>query len=125
MEAFRLVDAPMLEARRSRAAALAGSEDAEGLAERAAAGERLTDEELAALLLSPRISTEALLAIFKQRMATYHLAERLVVFATRVANHVARDVAAQGAPGAYALIWLCARRAFVQDANTKPHQPTA
>ena len=46
-------------------------------------------------------------------------------FATRVANHVAQDVAAQGAPGAYALIWLCARRAFVQDANTKPHQPTA
>ncbi|TMB57169.1 MAG: hypothetical protein E6J56_05210 [Deltaproteobacteria bacterium] len=67
MEAFRLVGAPMLEARRSRAAALAGSEDAEGLAERAAAGERLTDEELAALLLSPRISTEALLAIARGR----------------------------------------------------------
>src|SRR5205809_274162 len=67
MEAFRLDDAPMLEARRSRAAALAGSEDAEGLAERAAAGERLTDEELAALLLSPRISTEALLAIARGR----------------------------------------------------------
>src|SRR5438046_5126434 len=67
MEAFRLDDAPRLEARGSRAAALAGSEDAEGLAERAAAGERLTDEELAALLLSPRISTEGLLAIARGR----------------------------------------------------------
>ena len=56
MEAFRLVDAPMLEARRSRAAALAGSEDAEGLAERVTAaararrnwllpGNRLDDED--------------------------------------------------------------------------------
>jgi len=70
MEAFRLDDASMLEARRSRAAALAGSENVGGLAERAAAGERLTDEELAALLLSPRVSTETLLAIARDRRPT-------------------------------------------------------
>ena len=66
MDAFRL-DASGLEAVRARAAGLAASADAERLARRAAAGARLADEELAALLLSPRVPTEDLLAIARVR----------------------------------------------------------
>ena len=62
MEAFRL-DAPALEAARSRAVGFASSREAVRVARHAAAGGMLADEELAALLLSPRVSTEELLAI--------------------------------------------------------------
>src|SRR5437899_2572084 len=66
MEAFRL-DAPALEGRRSRATGLASSRGAVGLARHAAAGGTLADEELAALLLSPRVATEELLGIARCR----------------------------------------------------------
>src|SRR5947208_14812586 len=54
-------------AARARAAALGASARAPGLAARASAGEALADEELGALLLSPHVSTEALLAIAAAR----------------------------------------------------------
>src|SRR5207237_206902 len=52
---------------RARAAALGASPSAAELATRAGAGATLIDEELAALLLSPHVSTEALLAIAAAR----------------------------------------------------------
>jgi len=54
-------------AARGRAAALGASASAAELATRAGAGATLIDEELAALLLSPHVSTEALLAIAAAR----------------------------------------------------------
>src|SRR2546426_9029798 len=66
MERFR-VEAGAVTAARARAAALGASASAAELATRAGAGARLTDEELAALLLSPHVSTEALLAIAATR----------------------------------------------------------
>jgi len=66
MDAFRL-DESALEAARSRAAGLAASSDAVPLAREARAGGTLADEELAALLLSPYVPTEELLAIGRAR----------------------------------------------------------
>src|SRR5436309_3550498 len=66
MERFR-VEAGAVAAARARAAALGASASAPGLAARASAGEALADEELGALLLSPHVSTEALLAIAAAR----------------------------------------------------------
>jgi hypothetical protein len=34
-------------------------------------------------------------------------------YAALFADHVAQDMAAEGGPGAYVRIWLCARRAFI------------
>src|SRR2546427_136619 len=62
MQRFR-VEAGAVAAARARAAALSASANAAELATRAGAGATLVDEELAALLLSPHVSTEALLAI--------------------------------------------------------------
>src|SRR5207249_4189847 len=56
------VEAGAVAAARARAAALGASASATELATRAGAGAALIDEELAALLLSPHVSTEALLA---------------------------------------------------------------
>src|SRR5881409_2998351 len=61
------VEAGAVAAARARAAALGASASAPGLAARASAGEALADEELGALLLSPHVSTEALLAIAAAR----------------------------------------------------------
>ena len=66
MERFR-VEAGAVTAARARAAALGASASAVELATRAGAGATLIDEELAALLLSPHVSTEALLAIAAAR----------------------------------------------------------
>ena len=62
MAGFRL-DVEALEAARERAAARALSDDAGALARRAASGDHLTDDELALLLLSPRVATAELMAI--------------------------------------------------------------
>jgi 2-iminoacetate synthase len=66
MEPFG-VDVVAWEAAVARAAALGRSPAADGLAARAAAGEVLPDEALAALLLSPRVETEALVAMARAR----------------------------------------------------------
>src|SRR5437667_1460088 len=66
MQRFR-VEAGAVAAARARAAALGASASATELATRAGAGATLIDEELAALLLSPHVSTEALLAIAAAR----------------------------------------------------------
>src|SRR5207248_1246484 len=66
MQRFR-VEAGAVAAARARAAALGASASAAELATRAGAGATLVDEELAALLLSPHVSTEALLAIAAAR----------------------------------------------------------
>jgi len=39
-------------------------------------------------------------------------------YAALFADHVAQDMAAEGAPGAYVRIWLCARRAFIESMST-------
>jgi 2-iminoacetate synthase len=61
------LDVGAVEAARVRAAARGGSPEASELARRAAAGAVLADEELAALLLSPRVATETLEAIAEAR----------------------------------------------------------
>jgi 3-methyl-2-indolic acid synthase len=61
---FRL-DVGAVEAARDRASVLAGF--AEALVERARAGEALADDELAALVLAPRVTTETLLALARTR----------------------------------------------------------
>src|SRR3989442_10713802 len=66
MERFG-VEAGAVEAARARAAAGGASAGATALVARARAGAALAAEELAALLLSPRVSTEALLAIAAAR----------------------------------------------------------
>src|SRR5213594_2581825 len=66
MQRFR-VEAGAVVAARARAVALGTSPSAAKLAARASAGAALADEELAALLLSPHVSTEALLAIATAR----------------------------------------------------------
>src|SRR2546426_7192709 len=68
MQRFR-VEAGAVAAARARAAALGASASAAELATRAGAGATLVDEELAALLLSPHVSTDALLAIAAARRA--------------------------------------------------------
>jgi 2-iminoacetate synthase len=66
MDGFRL-DVGALEARAARAAALAGSGAGSGIAERAAGGEPLADEELAALVAAPEVGADVLLAIARAR----------------------------------------------------------
>src|SRR5213594_2112091 len=66
MQRFR-VEAAAVAVARARAAALSASASAAELATRAGAGATLVDEELAALLLSPHVSTEALLAVAAAR----------------------------------------------------------
>src|SRR5213594_939462 len=66
MQRFR-VEAGAVVAARARAVALGTSPSAAKLAARASAGAALADEELAALLLSPHVSTEALLALAAAR----------------------------------------------------------
>src|SRR5436309_8357087 len=61
------VEAGAVAAARARAAALGAPPSAAELATRAGAGATLIDEELAALLLSPHVSTEALLAVAAAR----------------------------------------------------------
>ena len=61
------MEAGAVAAARARAAALGASASAPELAARASAGEALADEELGGLLLSPHVSTEALLAIAAAR----------------------------------------------------------
>lgn len=39
-------------------------------------------------------------------------------YAALFADHVAQDMAAEGGPGAYVRIWLCARRAFIDSLGT-------
>lgn len=39
-------------------------------------------------------------------------------YAALFTDHVAQDMAAEGAPGAYVRIWLCAQRAFIEDMDT-------
>ena len=39
-------------------------------------------------------------------------------YASLFTDLVAQDMAAEGAPGAYVRIWLCARRAFIEDMST-------
>ena len=39
-------------------------------------------------------------------------------YASLFTDHVVQDMAAEGAPGAYVRIWLCARRAFIEDMST-------
>jgi 2-iminoacetate synthase len=62
MEGFR-VEAGAVAVARARAATLGASPRAAELVARAGAGEPLADEELAAILLSPRVATDALLAV--------------------------------------------------------------
>jgi len=62
MEGFR-VEAGAVAAARARAAELGASARVERLAGRAQAGEALSGQDLAALLLSPRVTTEALLEL--------------------------------------------------------------
>lgn len=38
-------------------------------------------------------------------------------------DHVGQDVAVDGGPGAYALIWLCARRAFIATMSPEDLEP--
>jgi 2-iminoacetate synthase len=64
MERFRVGGVAAV---RARAATLGASAHAAELAVRARAGEPLADEELAALFLSPRVSTEALLGLAAAR----------------------------------------------------------
>src|SRR5256886_11881566 len=66
MQRFR-VGAGGVAAARGRAAALGASASAAERATRAGRGSTVVDEELAALLLSPHVSTEALLAIAAAR----------------------------------------------------------
>src|SRR2546430_11888612 len=66
MQRFR-VEAGAVAAARARAAALGAAASAAELATRAGRGSTVVDEELAALLLSPHVSTEALLAIAAAR----------------------------------------------------------
>jgi 2-iminoacetate synthase ThiH len=66
MEPFRQ-DVAELEAVRQRAAALARSPAALEIAARVRAGEGASDEELVALVLSPLVSTEELLAVARAR----------------------------------------------------------
>ena len=61
------MEAGAVAAARARAATLAASARASALVARVGAGERLADEELAAILLSPHVSTEDLLAIARCR----------------------------------------------------------
>jgi len=65
MEPFRLVAEEVAEAR-ARAAVL-GASAADELVERAARGDPLADAEAAALLLTPAVDTEDLLAIARTR----------------------------------------------------------
>jgi hypothetical protein len=44
-------------------------------------------------------------------------------YAALFAGHVVRDVATDGAPGAYARIWLCARLAFIESMTSEASQP--
>jgi 2-iminoacetate synthase ThiH len=69
MEPFGL-DVEAVRQARTRAAAMGDSVRADALAERAAAGAALDDEELVALLLSPRVATGTLLEIARARRAT-------------------------------------------------------
>jgi hypothetical protein len=41
-------------------------------------------------------------------------------YAGLLTNHVVTDFTVQGAPGAYARIWLCARSAFITTASSPP-----
>src|SRR5919198_6666548 len=66
MEPFR-VEAGAVAAARAGAAALGASAGGAARPRRAGTGAALADEELAALLLSPHVSTEALLAIAAAR----------------------------------------------------------
>jgi 3-methyl-2-indolic acid synthase len=66
MEHFRL-DADAVERERERAEVLGAAPAVHAVVERACAGDPLHDAELAALLLSPRVVTEALLAIARGR----------------------------------------------------------
>jgi hypothetical protein len=40
-------------------------------------------------------------------------------YAALLTDHVVQDVAVEGGPGAYALIWLCARRAFIASMSSE------
>lgn len=62
MDGFR-VDEAAIAARRTRAGALAASPAVDALVARAGRGERLLDEELAALLLAPTVTTGTLLGL--------------------------------------------------------------
>lgn len=44
-------------------------------------------------------------------------------FAGLFADHVAQDMGAEGAPGAYALVWQCARSAFIESMRTTQAAP--
>jgi 3-methyl-2-indolic acid synthase len=66
MRRFTL-DEEAVAARRARAAALAATPAVTGVAARAAAGATLADEELAALLLTPRLTADALAAVAAAR----------------------------------------------------------
>ncbi len=66
MAEFSVATADMAAAR-ARAAVLAASDEARDLAPRAAAGEALSDEALAALFLTPAVDTEALMALARSR----------------------------------------------------------
>jgi hypothetical protein len=39
-------------------------------------------------------------------------------YASLFTDHVAQDMAVEGAPGAYVQVWLCARRAFIDSMST-------
>lgn len=41
-------------------------------------------------------------------------------YAALLTDHVVHDVAIDGAPGAYARIWLCARLAFIESLTSPP-----
>ncbi len=44
-------------------------------------------------------------------------------YAALLADHVIGDVTVEGAPGAYARIWLCARSAFIGSTGSRPSEP--
>src|SRR5579864_9322350 len=66
MDGFRL-EVAEVEAARARASAIATSDGVRDLTRRARAGDGLAAEELAALLVSPRVETDELLAIARAR----------------------------------------------------------
>ncbi len=44
-------------------------------------------------------------------------------YATLFTQHVIEDVTIEGAPGAYARIWLCTRLAFIESMSSQPSEP--
>jgi hypothetical protein len=44
-------------------------------------------------------------------------------YAALLTDHVVQDITIEGAPGAYARIWLCTRHAFIESVASEPFEP--